>query len=39
VNASRVALAWVMLGLFLLRVVGQVEAWLVAPDWLPPMEA
>jgi hypothetical protein len=39
VNASRVALAWVMLGLFLLRVVGQVEAWLLAPDWLPPMEA
>jgi hypothetical protein len=25
--------------LFLLRVVAQVEVWLIAPDWLPPMEA
>lgn len=38
-NASTAALIWVTLGLFFLRVIGQVEVWLLAPDWLPPMEA
>ena len=38
-NAGSVALVWVTLGLFFLRVVGQVEVWLLAPDWLPPMDA
>jgi hypothetical protein len=37
--SSRVVLLWAALGLFLLRVIGQVEVWLLAPDWLPPMEA
>jgi hypothetical protein len=39
VPSSRVLLLWVALGLFLLRVIGQVEVWLLAPAWLPPMEA
>ncbi len=37
--SSRVVLLWAALGLFLLRVIGQVEVWLLAPDWLPPMDA
>jgi hypothetical protein len=37
--SSRVVLLWAALGLFLLRVIGQVEVLLLAPDWLPPMEA
>ncbi len=39
VPSSRVVLLWAALGLFLLRVIGQVEVWLLAPAWLPPMEA
>ena len=37
--SSRVVLLWAALGLFLLRVIGQVEVVLLAPDWLPSMEA
>lgn len=37
--SSRAVLLWVTLGLFLLRVIGQVEVCLLAPDWLPPMDA
>jgi hypothetical protein len=35
----RVAGLWVCVGLFLLRVLGQAEVLLLAPQWLPPMEA
>lgn len=35
---ERLCLLWTCVALFLLRVVGQVEALLVQPDWLPPME-
>lgn len=37
--SGRALLLWVTLGLFLFRVIGQVEVWLLAPDWLPPMDA
>jgi hypothetical protein len=37
-NRERIAILWICLGLFLVRVVGQVEVWLIAPTWLPPME-
>jgi len=30
---------WICLGLFLCRVLGQIEVLLTAPLWLPPMEA
>jgi hypothetical protein len=30
---------WLCLGIFLLRVVGQVEVVLLAPSWLPPFPA
>ena len=30
---------WICLALFLLRVLGQIEVWLIAPEWLPPMDA
>lgn len=36
---STAALLWITTALFLLRVVGQIEVWLLAPDWLPPMQA
>ncbi len=36
---STAALLWTTTALFLLRVVGQIEVWLLAPDWLPPMQA
>jgi hypothetical protein len=36
---SAAALLWTTTALFLLRVVGQIEVWLLAPDWLPPMQA
>jgi hypothetical protein len=36
---SPAALLWTTTALFLLRVVGQIEVWLLAPDWLPPMQA
>jgi hypothetical protein len=38
-SGDRAVLLWAALGLFLLRVLGQVQAWLLAPAWLPPMEA
>ena len=34
---GRLALLWTCIVLFLLRVVGQFEAMLLAPAWLPPM--
>jgi hypothetical protein len=30
---------WICIGLFFARVVGQLEVLLLAPDWLPPMDA
>jgi hypothetical protein len=36
---ERIILLWTCLGLFLLRVLAQIEVLLVQPDWLPPMEA
>lgn len=36
---STAALLWTTTALFLLRVVGQIEVWLLAPEWLPPMQA
>jgi hypothetical protein len=41
VNAlrMRIAVLWACIGLFLLRVLGQIEVVLIAPVWLPPMEA
>jgi hypothetical protein len=35
---ERICLLWTCVVLFLLRVLGQLEALLVQPDWLPPME-
>lgn len=35
---ERIAILWTCLGLFFLRVLGQIEVWLIAPEWLPPME-
>lgn len=37
-DRSRIAVLWTCTGLFFLRVIGQIEALLVAPAWLPPME-
>lgn len=34
----RIAMLWSCIGLFLLRVLGQMEVVLIAPAWLPPME-
>jgi hypothetical protein len=34
----RILVLWTCIGLFLLRVLGQLEVVLVAPAWLPPME-
>lgn len=34
----RIAVLWACIGLFLLRVLGQLEVVLIAPIWLPPME-
>lgn len=34
----RIVVLWTCIGLFLLRVLGQLEVVLIAPDWLPPME-
>lgn len=36
-DRRRLAVLWLCIALFLLRVVGQIEAMLVAPTWLPPM--
>lgn len=33
----RIALLWICVGLFFLRVIGQVEVLLLSPAWLPPM--
>jgi len=35
---ARIAGLWICLVLFLLRVVGQIEALLMEPDWLPQMQ-
>jgi hypothetical protein len=35
---ERIAILWTCLGLFFLRVLGQIEVWLLAPAWLPSME-
>ena len=37
-HRMRIAVLWVCIGLFLLRVLGQIEVVLIAPAWLPPME-
>jgi hypothetical protein len=37
-RSRRLAL-WVCLGIFLVRVVGQIEVLLLAPPWLPPFSA
>lgn len=37
-HARRIALLWACVALFFLRVVGQVEALLLSPSWLPSME-
>ena len=34
----RIVVLWTCVGLFLLRVLGQIEVVLIAPAWLPPME-
>jgi hypothetical protein len=34
----RFVVLWACIGLFLLRVLGQLEVVLIAPAWLPPME-
>jgi len=34
----RCVVLWACIGLFLLRVLGQLEVVLIAPAWLPPME-
>src|SRR6266850_7547809 len=33
------AVLWICIGLFFARVVGQIEVLLVAPSWLPAMQA
>jgi hypothetical protein len=37
-HRMRILVLWTCIGLFLLRVLGQLEVVLIAPDWLPPME-
>lgn len=37
-HRGRIAVLWTCTGLFLLRVLGQIEVVLIAPAWLPPME-
>lgn len=34
----RIVVLWACIGLFLLRVLGQIEVVLIAPAWLPTME-
>jgi|SRR5579871_6344724 len=36
---TRPAVLWTCIGLFFLRVVGQLEVLLLSPNWLPPMSA
>jgi hypothetical protein len=38
-DRARIIVLWVCTGLFFLRVIGQVEVLLLAPPWLPPMDA
>lgn len=35
----RIGTLWICVGLFFLRVIGQVEVLLLSPSWLPPMSA
>jgi len=35
----RIWVLWACVGLFFLRVIGQIEALLLSPSWLPPMQA
>lgn len=37
VDRARIIVLWVCIGLFFLRVIGQVEVLLLSPAWLPPM--
>jgi hypothetical protein len=37
-HRMRIVALWTCIGLFLLRVLGQIEVVLIAPAWLPPME-
>lgn len=37
-NTGRATILWVCIGLFLLRVLGQLEVLLLAPPWLPAMD-
>lgn len=36
--SPRIVVLWTCVGLFLLRVLGQVEVLLIAPAWLPAMD-
>ncbi|HEY0683077.1 MAG TPA: hypothetical protein VGD45_12155 [Steroidobacter sp.] len=36
-HQQRIAILWICIGLFFLRVIGQVEVLLLSPPWLPPM--
>jgi hypothetical protein len=36
---NRIPVLWTCIGLFFLRVTGQIEALLLEPDWLPSMDA
>lgn len=36
-HQQRIATLWICVGLFFLRVIGQVEVLLLSPSWLPPM--
>jgi uncharacterized membrane protein YozB (DUF420 family) len=38
-TASAATLLWTCVALFAARVIGQLETWLVAPPWLPDMDA
>jgi hypothetical protein len=38
-DRARIVVLWVCVGLFFLRVIGQIEVLLLAPSWLPPMNA
>lgn len=37
-SRARIVVLWTCTGLFLLRVLGQIEVVLISPTWLPPME-
>jgi hypothetical protein len=38
-SCGAAALLWSCVALFAARVIGQIQAWLLAPDWLPAMDA